>query len=316
MEIKNHSDFNTFLKDINFLKLDGILASLKVSEWRTHSVVLGELSLQYGWAGGGAIINGKLNGDGNLVQIPLNGSCKVNGKKLLSDSVLVCVPDVEYIISFNDVHDWMNLFIPLQVVQLILKKNTISENNHPNGVVHVGNDTVLKFKKILQEIFDFVEKANDQPKGMPSNGKVQKEILAIYESITLQPTVIEQTGVGRPIINRTQIMLLIKNKLQTQSLDNLFIEDLAEAANVSGRTLRKIFMEYFGISPLKYLTIYKMNAARMELQNSDPTKATVSNIAAKFGFWHFGRFASGYRNLFGERPLDTLNNGHKKTNHS
>jgi AraC family ethanolamine operon transcriptional activator len=56
-----------------------------------------------------------------------------------------------------------------------------------------------------------------------------------------------------------------------------------------------------------------MHAARKILQDSNPSNNTVSNIATKFGFWHFGRFASGYRNLFGERPLDTLNNGHKKT---
>ena len=316
MQIKQYKDFYDFLSDIKFLKLDGMVASQKTPEWKIHSLVVGELELQYGWAGGASITNGKLKGNGNLVQIPLNGSCKVNGKSMLSDSVLICVPDVEYIISFNDVHDWLNLFIPMKVIKLILQKNHISENNQPNGVVHVGKDTVLKFKKVLQEIFGLVEKANDQPKGLTSNGKVQKEILAIYENITLKPPVIEQIGVGRRIIDRTQIMMLIKNKLQNDPLDRIFVEDLAVAANVSGRTLRKICMEYFGISPLRYLIIYKMHAARKVLQDSDPSTTTVSNIAAKFGFWHFGRFASGYRNLFGERPLDTLNNGHKKTKRS
>lgn len=312
MQINQHKDFYDFLSDIRFLKLDGMVASLKTPEWKTHSLVVGELGLQYGWAGGASITNGKLNGDGHLVHVPLNGSCKVNGKSIMSDSVLVCVPDVEYIISFNDVHDWLNLFIPMRLIKQILQKNHVSETNQLNGVVHVGKDTVLKLKKVLQDVFGLFEKTNDLPKGISGNGKAQKEILAIYENIALQPPVVEQMGVGRRIIDRTQIMMLIKNKLQSESLDKVFVEDLAEAAKVSGRTLRKIFMEFFGISPLRYLIIYKMHAARKVLQDSNPSSTTVSNIASKFGFWHFGRFASNYRGLFGERPLDTLNNNHKR----
>jgi|694.fasta_scaffold03450_10 AraC family ethanolamine operon transcriptional activator len=313
MQIKRYKDFYCFLRDIKFLKFGGMVASLKTPEWIIHSLVVGELELQYGWSGGASIINGEFNGDGNLVHIPLNGSCKVNGKSMLSDSVLVCVPDIEYIISFNDVHDWLNLFIPIKIINLILQKNRISETNQPSGVVHVGNDAVLKFKKVLQETISLAKKTNGKPRGLTSNGKVEKEILAIYEYITLKPPVIKQIGVGRRIIDRTQIMMLIKNKLQSEQLDSIFVEDLAVAANVSGRTFRKICIDYFGISPLRYLIIYKMHAARKVLQDSNHSNNTVSNIATKFGFWHFGRFASGYRNLFGERPLDTLNNGHKKT---
>lgn len=311
MQINQCKDFYDFLSDIKFLKLDGMVAKLKTPEWKTHSLDVGELGLQYGWMGGGVITSGKLNGDGHLVHIPLNGSCKANGKSLQSDSVLICIPDAEYIISFNDVHDWLNLFIPIKIINLILQKNHISKTNQPNGVVHVGKDRILNFKKTLREISGLTGNANDQPKALISNGKAQKEILAIYESITVQPPVIELMGIGRRIIDRTQIMARIQNKLQTEPLDRIFVVDLAAVAKVSGRTLRKIFMDYFGISPVRYLMIYKMHAARKILKESHPSSSTVSNIASKFGFKHFGRFASSYRNLFGERPLDTLNNHHK-----
>ena len=311
MQINQYKDFYDFLSDIKFLKLDGMVANLKTPEWKTHSLDVGELGLQYVWMGGGVITSGKLNGDGHLVYIPLNGSCKANGKSLHSDSVLICVPDAEYIISFNDVHDWLNLFIPIKLINLIHQKNHISKTNQHNGVVHVGKDAILNFKKTLREISGLTGNANAQPKALISNGKAQKEILAIYESITLQPPVIELMGIGRRIIDRTQIMARIQNKLQTEPLDKIFVVDLAAVAKVSGRTLRKIFMDYFGISPVRYLMIYKMHAARKILKESHPSSSTVSNIASQFGFKHFGRFASSYRNLFGERPLDTLNNHHK-----
>ena len=98
----------------------------------------------------------------------------------------------------------------------------------------------------------------------------------------------------------------IRRKIGNHSLDNIFVEDLIKAAGVSGRTLRKIFMEYFGISPLRYLNLYRMYKAHAVLLNSDAATVSVSDIASKFGFWHFGRFASDYRRLFDERPFDTL----------
>jgi AraC family ethanolamine operon transcriptional activator len=37
-----------------------------------------------------------------------------------------------------------------------------------------------------------------------------------------------------------------------------------------------------------------------------PDKATVLEIAQRWGFWHTGEFAAAYRRLFGELPSKTL----------
>jgi AraC-like DNA-binding protein len=37
-----------------------------------------------------------------------------------------------------------------------------------------------------------------------------------------------------------------------------------------------------------------------------PAGATVSDVAARWGFYQFGRFAAQYRQLFGETPSATL----------
>jgi len=49
-----------------------------------------------------------------------------------------------------------------------------------------------------------------------------------------------------------------------------------------------------------------MNLARRALRDSSPERATVTEIATRYGFWQFGRFAGEYKSLFGEAPSATL----------
>jgi AraC family ethanolamine operon transcriptional activator len=89
------------------------------------------------------------------------------------------------------------------------------------------------------------------------------------------------------------------------------IDDLAQAADVSVRTLQTAFLDYYGVSPLRYLTLRRLHEVRDELRKADPDETTVTSIAARFGFWQFGRFAGQYRRLFGEKPSETLHRGTK-----
>jgi AraC family ethanolamine operon transcriptional activator len=88
--------------------------------------------------------------------------------------------------------------------------------------------------------------------------------------------------------------------------DGLTIEDLTSVTDVSERTLRSVFLEYFGLPPMQYILVRRLHRVRNALQAGAPAVTTVTAVAAKFGFWHFGRFASAYRKLFGESPSETL----------
>jgi AraC family ethanolamine operon transcriptional activator len=66
------------------------------------------------------------------------------------------------------------------------------------------------------------------------------------------------------------------------------------------------FLEYYGVPPHRYITLRRLHQVREALRQADPDETTVTKIAARFGFWQFGRFAGQYRRLFGELPSLTL----------
>ena len=83
------------------------------------------------------------------------------------------------------------------------------------------------------------------------------------------------------------------------------IADLVAHCGVSERTLRKHFRRFMAVSPLKYWRQARLAAARSFLLKGS-SATSVTEVATRFGFGHFSRFAQDYRGHFGEAPSSTL----------
>ncbi|PWI13573.1 AraC family transcriptional regulator [Streptomyces sp. Act143] len=81
---------------------------------------------------------------------------------------------------------------------------------------------------------------------------------------------------------------------------------LAQLARVSVRTLQEAFRRHVGMSPMAYVYDVRLQRVRDELRAAGPGTTTVSDVAHRWGFVHLGRFASRYRERFGETPSRTL----------
>lgn len=86
----------------------------------------------------------------------------------------------------------------------------------------------------------------------------------------------------------------------------LTVSDLCLHAGVSERTLQNAFRQRFGATPAAFLKARRLAAVKAMLKRKDEAVASVGDIAAQFGFWHSGQFASDYRRAFGELPSETL----------
>ncbi|TPH15563.1 AraC family transcriptional regulator [Litorilituus lipolyticus] len=77
------------------------------------------------------------------------------------------------------------------------------------------------------------------------------------------------------------------------------LELLADEAFMSRSTFADVFRKNVGITPMKYLTRWRMNQARHLLKS---TNLSVSQIAEKSGYDSEAAFRKAYKNTLGEPP--------------
>lgn len=84
------------------------------------------------------------------------------------------------------------------------------------------------------------------------------------------------------------------------------VDEIALAAGASRRTLFRAFAEILDDTPRLYVRKMRLHRIRRELADERERACTISLIANEWGMSDPGRMAGWYRDLFGERPSETL----------
>ncbi|WP_137388766.1 AraC family transcriptional regulator [Rhodoligotrophos defluvii] len=89
------------------------------------------------------------------------------------------------------------------------------------------------------------------------------------------------------------------------------LEDIAQAAGVSSRTLCNGYRRFRGTTPMARLRDLRLKRAR-EMLVSAEGGTTVRDVAGECGLNHLGRFSRYYAERFGEHPSFTLARSQKR----
>lgn len=85
----------------------------------------------------------------------------------------------------------------------------------------------------------------------------------------------------------------------------LTLGSLCQQAGVGERSLQKAFELRRGMSPMRFVTERRLEAAHRRLARGAECGG-VTRVAMDLGFDHLGRFSSAYRELFGQSPSQLL----------
>jgi len=142
------------------------------------------------------------------------------------------------------------------------------------------------------------------------DGRIQRDLLtvAVLELLTAERP---NQKVAPSYTRRRAVVEKIKAYISTADDLPVTMAKLCEIGCVSQRSLQYSFESILGMSPQHFLRVCRLNRVRRMLQENEAH--SVSDIAAFNGFYHHSQFAMDYKQLFGERPSETLNRAFRRT---
>lgn len=92
--------------------------------------------------------------------------------------------------------------------------------------------------------------------------------------------------------------------MRANASEPITLEMLARQAGCSIRSLNQGFQQFRETTPMRFLRQIRLEGAHADLRQENAA-SQITEIALRWGFGHLGRFASEYRNCFGELPSAT-----------
>ncbi len=132
----------------------------------------------------------------------------------------------------------------------------------------------------------------------------QDDLLAAIRLIltSAEPDAAAETVSVAP--RRRALALAAEELIWSQPNRALSLAAICDTLNTSERTLQLAFQEQFGVGFRAFLRAVRLHQARAALVRSSD-RVTIATIAMEYGFWHLGRFARYYQQLFGCTPSET-----------
>ena len=309
MQSRIFKDFDAFAASVKGIEATMMLQHPARRAWAVDEVSLPEISVQIGRLGSGNIVEGQGSPDGYLIYLPLTDECEysANGVDLSKRSFAIFEPGCDFCFSTKFEHDWCTIFVPSY--KFVCGDDLETPPSRANGFTcrATREDCSLahQFRSLVGQTMTAAANC-DQFERTRAARFVEEELLNVASVVVGNSLASRHHREGRPPCPRDVIIRRCKEFLDQCEDEPVLLKQMADAADVSERTLRRVFTEYYGVSPVRYLHLRQLHQVHHALREADHEATTVTKILVQNGVWSFGRFASQYRQLFGERPLQTL----------
>ena len=107
---------------------------------------------------------------------------------------------------------------------------------------------------------------------------------------------------------RAKLIIQAEKQILNSLEKPLTLKQLAENLGSSSSALSYGFKDLFGMSPMRYIKVRRLNAVRQHLKVRDRKRITIARVANQFGFWSLGHFIRDYQAMCGELPSQTEQN--------
>jgi AraC-like DNA-binding protein len=243
-----------------------------------------------------------------LVQIPLSGrAAVVNGKaQYLSDrgQAAVLNPHRETTMIWEEGTGQLLL----QIDRKALMGHLAAQLGHPadrplsfDGPLDVTSGAGAALRRLLL----YLVAEADQGACPLGQGMLARQVETTLMAGLLEASHHDYAAdLGRSrALPRPRHMRLAEGYIEAHLSDQITVEDVAQAAGISVRGLQLAFRDHRGTSPLGFWRDLRLQKAHEALMAGE---GSVTDVALKWGFGHFGRFSQMYRMRYGLTPSRVL----------
>jgi AraC family transcriptional regulator, ethanolamine operon transcriptional activator len=280
-----------------------------VSDWWIEAARLNSTTLTYSQLGGAATFAGDGEPEALTLAVPMTdpAALMIDGRTLDQRSLVTIRTARPYTFTSRGVCRWVGIKLPPDHPSI--SAHTHEALDSPNCGRDIRIRTEPRQATRIRALVSRLCAADESLRRMDEAASVaaEEEIISAAASALEQGLEIEDRHVGRPQFSRRRVIARALALIQANAGQPLFVQDLCRAAQVSERTLRNVFHEYFGVGPMRMVRVRQLHEIRAELLSADRAHDTVTRIASRFGVWDFSLFARNYRRLYDESPSETLN---------
>ncbi|MNZ30683.1 transcriptional regulator EutR [compost metagenome] len=240
------------------------------------------------------------------VPVSLEGDGFWCGDRLEEDSIFFLKPNSE--LKFRTPRK-SDIYVAVLDMQLLgayaeeLEELDARHISQLSGVTPAAQQLCARLRQSFSQVFDGISSA---PGILDEEATRQALLSEILHSLCLslrvlndlQPHCVGQF-VHRHIVEKAKEYILSRRSTPPSVLE------ICQELRISRRTLHYAFQKVLGVNPVTFLRYIRLHGARHELLSSPPGKYLISEIAARWGFWHSGMFCTYYKMLFGETPSTT-----------
>lgn len=296
-------DFDEFADSLRGIAGQFIPTAPAVGEWWTEAVRPGGLTLFQAQIGGSTTFAGDGQPGSYTLGVPMTdpAQIRIDSHQLEPDSYLLLREDQPFTFTGKDVVRWAGVTIPLN--------NRLVEAELFFSACSSGGTRLRTALPSLDRLRRITERANSAASNVSEPAAItalEQEVGVCVAHILECSTRVRDRRVSRQQFSRGRVIARTLSVIEANDGQPLFIDDMCRATQVSERSLRNIFHEFFGVGPMRLLKVRQLREIRAALLRADPQRDTVARIAARFGIWDFSLFARNYKQLFGEAPSRTL----------
>lgn len=307
MRRKEFHDFDAFAESIRDVDARMVLVNPRQHVWTSSGVELNGIDLQMGRLGSGNLARAGLSEDFYLFYLPTTPDTeyKASGVMLQRNTFAVVEPGSEFCIATKDPHKWFGAFVPKKLLEQLPVDAASISRSPSTWMTRPNRDAVIRFRKLASQVMKTAAGYSDFESTAAAKAAA-RDVLEIVNSLLGKRAIHASVREGRPKVPREMIIQTCMDFIEQRADAHVTVSELAKNADVSERTIRSAFNEYFGVGPIRYLYLRRLNQIHRALSTAEPDATTVTKILSEYGEWDFGRFAANYRNMFGKLPSETL----------